>query len=112
MSEISKFANEDVNKLLIGNKCDLEEKREVTYDEGQEMAKQFDIPFLEVSAKNSTNVEETFTKMAQDILVKFMDKKKHKPVGGKAGTTVLKPPAEEEGVNNKMKDSKKNGCCA
>ena len=67
MQEIEKFAADSVIKLLVGNKCDLEEKREVTYDEGMELAKQFDVPFLEVSAKNSTNIEETFTKMATDI---------------------------------------------
>lgn len=64
MDEISKFARDDVNKLLVANKCDLEEKREVTYDEGFELAKQFDVPFLEVSAKNSINIEESFTQMA------------------------------------------------
>jgi len=57
MQEIDRFATENVNKLLIGNKCDLEEKREVSYEEGLELAKNFDVPFLEVSAKNSTNIE-------------------------------------------------------
>ena len=33
MTEIERFATENVNKLLIGNKCDLEEKREVSYEE-------------------------------------------------------------------------------
>ena len=34
MTEIERFATENVNKLLIGNKCDLEEKREVSFEEG------------------------------------------------------------------------------
>ena len=71
MQEIEKFAASSVDKLLVGNKCDLEEKREVAFDEGQELAKQFNVPFLEVSAKNSTNIEETFTKMAGDIQKSF-----------------------------------------
>lgn len=78
MQEIDRFATENVNKLLIGNKCDLEEKREVSFEEGQELAKNFDVPFLEVSAKNSTNIEECFTKMATDIHEWFMQMKKEK----------------------------------
>lgn len=34
MQEIDRFATENVNKLLIGNKCDLEENRQVSFDEG------------------------------------------------------------------------------
>ena len=72
MTEIERFATENVNKLLIGNKCDLEEKWEVSREEGLELAKSFDVPFLEVSAKNSTNIEECFTKMASDIHERFL----------------------------------------
>ena len=35
MSEVDKFASQNVNKLLIGNKIDLTSDREVTYEEGQ-----------------------------------------------------------------------------
>lgn len=67
-----------MNKLLIGNKCDLEENRQVSFDEGQELAKNYDVPFLEVSAKNSTNIEQTFTLMASEIHERFLQMKKEK----------------------------------
>ena len=96
MQEIDKFASESVNKLLVGNKCDLD-SREISTEEGQELSKQFDVPFLEVSAKNSTNIEETFTKMSSDILDRFMlMKDKKKPIGSKTGTTQLVPPEKQE----------------
>ena len=41
--EIEKNANKNVYKLLIGNKCDLEDKRKVTYEEAEEVCKQFNI---------------------------------------------------------------------
>ncbi len=40
-------------KLLVGNKCDLEGSRAVTYDEGKEFADSLTIKFIETSAKNS-----------------------------------------------------------
>lgn len=46
--------------ILIGNKSDLEEKREVTVTEGRELAKKFGCPFLETSAKTRINVDECF----------------------------------------------------
>ena len=51
----------------MGNKCDIEEERQVTSEEGEELARQYNIPFLEVSAKSKANVEETFTTMASEI---------------------------------------------
>jgi len=65
--EIDRFASEHVNKLLVGNKCDLVNKRVVTTETASEFAGGLDIPFLETSAKNSTNVEEAFLTMAAQI---------------------------------------------
>lgn len=53
MNEINRYASENVSKLLVGNKCDLESKKVVTYDEGKELADSYGIKFLEASAKSS-----------------------------------------------------------
>ncbi|KAJ1941525.1 ras GTPase, partial [Kickxella alabastrina] len=53
--------------LLVGNKCDLEDSRQVNYTAAEEFAKQLSIHFLETSAKNSTNVETAFLTMAKQI---------------------------------------------
>jgi len=65
--EIDRFASENVNKLLVGNKSDLVNKRVVTTETSKEFANSLDIPFLETSAKNATNVEEAFLTMAAQI---------------------------------------------
>jgi len=67
ISEIDKYANEQVKKLLVGNKCDLSSKKLVSYDEGRELAESLGISFLETSAKNSHNVEQSFQLMAGEI---------------------------------------------
>jgi Ras-related protein Rab-1A len=67
MVEIDRFANPGVCKILVGNKCDMEEIRKVTQDEGAELARHYEIPFLETSAKSSINVEQSFITMSKEI---------------------------------------------
>ena len=67
MHEIERFANPGVCKILVGNKCDMEENRKVSSEEGAELARHFEIPFLETSAKNSINVEQSFITMSKEI---------------------------------------------
>uniref|UniRef100_A0A8C9HFD8 Ras-related protein Rab-1A n=1 Tax=Piliocolobus tephrosceles TaxID=591936 RepID=A0A8C9HFD8_9PRIM len=54
LQEIDCYASENVNKLLVGNKA-------------KEFADSLGIPFLETSAKNATNVEQSFMMMAAEI---------------------------------------------
>ncbi|CAN1286418.1 Ras-related protein RIC1, partial [Linum perenne] len=67
LTEIDKFATDSVNKLLVGNKCDLTSKRVVSYDTAKAFADEIGIPFLETSAKSATNVEDAFMTMASEI---------------------------------------------
>lgn len=67
LQEIDRYASEGVNKLLVGNKSDLAAKRVVEYSVAKEFADSLSIPFLETSAKNSTNVEQAFLTMAKQI---------------------------------------------
>lgn len=67
LNEIDRYASENVNKLLVGNKCDLAENRVVSYEAGKALADDIGIPFLETSAKDATNVEKAFMTMAGEI---------------------------------------------
>ncbi|EPY26771.1 hypothetical protein STCU_00687 [Strigomonas culicis] len=67
LNEIEKYASENVNKLLVGNKSDLVTKKAVDTQVAKEFADSLGIPFLETSAKNATNVEEAFIRMATTI---------------------------------------------
>lgn len=65
--------------LLIGNKIDLELEREVPFQDGKELAEAMNCSYLEVSAKESINVDFTFECMVKEIdLVKPLTKKKNK----------------------------------
>lgn len=81
LNEIERYAMENVNKLLVGNKCDLNQKRQVDFDTAKDFADKLDIPFLETSAKAATNVEKAFLTMAAEIK-KNMSKQPQNAGGG------------------------------
>ncbi|KAI5294109.1 GTP-binding protein [Ascosphaera atra] len=99
-SNVEQHASEGVHKILIGNKCDWEEKRAVSTEQGQQLANELGIPFLEVSAKNNVNVEKAFFSLASDIK-KDMDSTRNEQAGG-------------HGVNIQQGQSEtktSSGCC-
>jgi len=67
MGEIDRYACENVNKLLVGNKTDLVNEKVVDQATAKAFADSMGIPFIETSAKNATNVEQCFLSMARDI---------------------------------------------
>ena len=87
MQEVDRLAATDVCRLIVGNKSDLTDKRVVSTQEGEALAQQYGISFLETSARDNTNVEEMFTAMA-----KAMRKKQGVTAGGdnNSGAVPLK----------------------
>merc|ERR1711957_103934 len=74
LEEIQRYACEGVNKLLVGNKCDLANKRVVDKKSAEEFAEKHGITFLETSAKNNSNVEAAFMTMAGEIKARIAKK--------------------------------------
>ena len=98
MESIKEATGEKISIILIGNKCDLEKDREVPKEEGEEKAKQFNLPFFETSCKEGININEVFEKLAEDILSKISSN-----VGNK-GEKLTKEKASKKNEKNK-------GCC-
>lgn len=98
LHEIDRYACENVNKLLVGNKCDLEGKRVVSTEQGKEFADGLGIEFLETSAKTSTNVEQAFLTMASQIKARM----KNQPSAA---------PATKPGVSLRSQQVKKDSSC-
>jgi len=62
--------NDDIVMILCGNKYDNEKERKISKEEGENLAKNYGIPFFECSAKNNININEMFETMAQKIYTK------------------------------------------
>ena len=102
--EIEKSANKNVYKILIGNKCDLEEKRAVTYQEGKDFADSNGMKFIETSAKTCQQVNEAFETLAQEIIKVNANK-------DKALNQEQKNQKKYTLENNGTDIAKKNGGC-
>jgi len=59
--------NDKIPMVIVGNKSDLEDSRQVTTSEGQDLARTFGVPFRETSAKTRTNVDEAWFDLVREI---------------------------------------------
>ena len=102
--DITNKGNKNMYKILIGNKCDLTDKREVTYEEGQEFATIKGMDFFETSAKTANFVQETFDELTSEILQIYEKNRRN----SRKNSFQIK--GESVDVN-KDNDSKKKSCC-
>ena len=100
--EIEKNAKEKVLKILIGNKCDLGEDREITIEEGKAFALRNGMEFMETSAKMNTNVTEAFETLGK-LMIEF-NSKSNNLTQNRKDTKNLKA-----GSGKNLKTKK--GCC-
>lgn len=68
IKQIELYAKPNVIKVMVGNKVDLSSERKVSYEEGYQLAQEFNLNFFESSAKDNINVHESFLLLATQIL--------------------------------------------
>ena len=100
--EIEKNAKEKVLKILIGNKCDLTDDRDITSDEGKAFALRNGMEFMETSAKMNTNVTEAFETLGK-LMIEFNSKSNTAPQKKNENKNLK----ASSGMNLKTK----KGCC-
>jgi len=66
-SKLVGLAGRDMPSILVANKCDLSNRREISFEEGKALAKSINCPFIEVSAKSSDNINKMFHMMLVEI---------------------------------------------
>ena len=104
MGEIARYVPEtDVKKILIGNKTDLVNSRQVPTEEVKRYADSVNLAYIEASAKDDTNIDNIFTTMAKEIV---------------SGLRGSQGPESDENVNKiKLEDAsgteveESGGCC-
>ena len=95
--------------ILLGNKIDLKEKREVEYEEGEQFAQKNGLIFMETSAKTGEGVEEIFKKSVQEIKTKISENV-YDLTSESCGIKKGKTNNISLNKNNKQ-NTKKKGCC-
>jgi len=73
LNEVRDHGDEKVEVILVGNKSDLEPKRQVSKAEGQKYADEQGLCFVESSALNSSNVDMAFEKLITSIYNKMIN---------------------------------------
>ena len=77
-------SRQNISVVLVGNKCDLDDRREVDTWEGEEAAREMcNCPFLETSAKEGTNVFKFFTTLVMCLDGRVRNKKDKTLKGGR-----------------------------
>lgn len=88
--------------ILVGNKTDLADDRQISETEAQEFAKRYNIIYIETSAKTGANVEDTFVRLGQGILRHIKDGEiKPKPIDPGTGDLDINDQSKPETENKK-----------
>ncbi|KAI6229910.1 hypothetical protein M3Y99_01126900 [Aphelenchoides fujianensis] len=78
-TQIKTYSWENAQVVLVGNKCDMDEERVVSYERGRQLADQLSLEFFEASAKENINVKAVFEKLVDIICKMALDKSNAAP---------------------------------
>ncbi|CAI9743359.1 ras-related protein Rab-37-like isoform X4 [Octopus vulgaris] len=74
LTEINEYAQEDVVIMLLGNKADMSGDKIVRREDGERLARDHNVAFMETSAKTGMNVDLAFMAIARDLKMKKLRK--------------------------------------
>lgn len=106
IGDLKMNGEKDVIIVLVGNKSDLNDDREVSIEEGIEFAKEKNVLFVETSAFKSVNIEKAFTLIVEQLLKDFMKGGEYEQENIFDGHHVI------DLVNSEDYSRKKKGCCS
>ena len=112
LNEVRLKSNPDIKIVLIGNKADLEEKREVTYEEGEKLKEENEFLFFkEASAKSGINSKEIFIEAAKILYgeyIKYLKKANNMSYGYRVDETSL----NSSKLKSFHEPKRKKKCCS
>ena len=113
ISDLKTNGDSSLSIVLLGNKSDLENQRQISIEEGKNKAAFFNVAFMETSALNGNNIEKAFDELISDVY------KNHKELFEKSAKVQISDnkgidlDVKENKDNNNKKDenTSKKGCC-
>lgn len=107
LSDAKNLTNPNTVIILIGNKCDLENQRDVPFEEAKQFADDNGLMFIEASAKTGSNVEEAFLETAKSVYQNIQDGSVDLNA---ADFGVQQRPGRGSSLTDPHSDSSSNGC--
>uniref|UniRef100_A0AC35U807 Ras-related protein Rab-3 n=1 Tax=Rhabditophanes sp. KR3021 TaxID=114890 RepID=A0AC35U807_9BILA len=100
-TQIKTYSWENAQVVLVGNKCDMDDERVVSYERGRQLADQLGLEFFETSAKENINVKAVFEKLVEIICNKMAesldkDQAQSQPKGHKLDQPTNQKPAGQQ----------------
>jgi GTPase SAR1 family protein len=71
VEELKQFAPEELTILLVGNKLDLADEREITFQEADDFAHKYHFDYIEVSAKTAMNISFMFDIISKSLIERY-----------------------------------------
>jgi small GTP-binding protein len=72
IKDVREVAGKDINIMIVGNKTDISEKREVSIEEATSKARRLDTKYIETSALNNNNIKESFQELVDMIYNNYL----------------------------------------
>ena len=105
ISDVTAVADKKISIVLIGNKSDLEDQRQVTKEQGEDKANKLEVAFLETSAFSGENLEKAF-----ELMMKEVYKKCHEEMLGDGDVDIIKG-GEDITLSKKKGNTGEKKCC-
>ena len=107
INDLKAAADKKLSIIIIGNKCDLEDQRQVNKEQGEDKAKNYEVAFMETSAFSGENLDKAFEKMMNEVF-----KKCHEEMISEGDVDIVGPSKDISLDKTKPKDEgQKKKCC-
>ena len=106
VNDLTSTADKKLTIVVIGNKCDLEDQRQITKEQGEEKANKLEVAFLETSAFSGENLDKAFEMMVNEIY-----KKCHEEMLAEADIDFIEG-GQDINLAKKKDNTEAKKCCA
>ncbi|TXG50845.1 hypothetical protein EZV62_023369 [Acer yangbiense] len=112
LKELREYSNSYIVIVLVGNKSDLSQNREIQEEEGKELAEMEGLYFMETSAMENLNVQEAFLQMFRKILENTVQKNLETKTNDQTkAMNVLQGRKEIINIDHEVTATKQSSCC-
>ncbi|XP_076884080.1 ras-related protein RABA5e-like [Bidens hawaiensis] len=112
LEELETHSDTTVARMLVGNKCDLDNIRAVSVEDGKKLAEEHELFFLETSALDSTNVKPAFEMVIREIYNNIVGRKILNSDSYKAELSVNRVTLSNECSDESKQNQTRYSCCS